>query len=243
MTPYKRKEVIGNAVLLLGDCLEILPTLEKVDAVITDPPYMNMAGGTALTFDSRVASRRVDYVTVADPWGATLEWVPLALALAEKALFSFCSFHFVAELRAAVPHKPTALISWYKRNAAPSAANAPQFQTEYCWAFRLGTGLDWRKIRTHYDIPRLQAGCMAVERILNADGSTAHPTQKPVALIERLLECGAQTILDPFMGSGTTGVACMNLGRKFIGIEISEKYFNIAVERITNAQRQERMFV
>ena len=53
---------------------------------------------------------------------------------------------------------------------------------------------------------------------------------------------GPQTILDPFMGSGTTGVACANLGRKFIGIEIERKYFDIACERIDNAYRQKRMF-
>lgn len=71
-----------------------------------------------------------------------------------------------------------------------------------------------------------------------------HPTQKPVELMEWCLAFvpNAQTILDPFMGSGTTGVACMNLGRKFIGIEIEPKYFDIACERIDQAQRQARMF-
>ena len=71
-----------------------------------------------------------------------------------------------------------------------------------------------------------------------------HPTQKPIALMKWCIEqCGdAPVILDPFMGSGTTGVACMNLGRKFIGIEIEPKYFDIACERIENAQRQERLF-
>jgi site-specific DNA-methyltransferase (adenine-specific) len=69
----------------------------------------------------------------------------------------------------------------------------------------------------------------------------AHPTQKPVALLTEIVRDfsdSAATILDPFMGSGTTGVACMNLGRKFIGIEIEPKYFDIACERIENAQRQ-----
>ena len=71
-----------------------------------------------------------------------------------------------------------------------------------------------------------------------------HPTQKPVALMEWCInQVDAETICDPFMGSGTTGVACMNLGRKFIGIEIERKYFDIACERIDQAQRQVRMFV
>jgi DNA modification methylase len=72
-----------------------------------------------------------------------------------------------------------------------------------------------------------------------------HPTQKPVTVMEwaiRQCKKDPMTILDPFMGSGTTGVACANLGRKFIGIEIEEKYFDIACERITAAQAQGRLF-
>lgn len=71
-----------------------------------------------------------------------------------------------------------------------------------------------------------------------------HPTMKPLAVMEWCLSFipDATLILDPFMGSGTTGVACMNLGRKFIGIEREEKYFDIACERIENAQRQTTLF-
>lgn len=74
-------------------------------------------------------------------------------------------------------------------------------------------------------------------------GNENHPTEKPVSLIEGILKnvCDG-VVLDPFMGSGTTAVACMQLGRKFIGVEIEERYFNIAVERITNAQRQAKLF-
>jgi site-specific DNA-methyltransferase (adenine-specific)/modification methylase len=70
-----------------------------------------------------------------------------------------------------------------------------------------------------------------------------HPTQKPLAVMMWCIQQSgcAGTIIDPFMGSGTTGVACMNLGRKFIGIELEQKYFDIACERIENAQRQERL--
>jgi len=233
---------IGNAELYLGDCLEIMPSLRMVDAVITDPPYMNMEGGTRFPDGGGVAKRRNESITVGDPWGANLEWVLPAWNLAERAFFSFCSFHFVADLRAAIPSKPTALISWYQRNAAPSAAMAPQFQTEYCWAFRKATGLNWRKLKTHIDIPRLQAGCMAMERIVETNGTVSHPAQKPVKLMEELLKIGVTSVLDPFMGVGTTGVACSNLGRAFIGIEIDERYFQLACERIERAQRQSVLF-
>ena len=81
--------------------------------------------------------------------------------------------------------------------------------------------------------------------LIGKEKDRQHPTQKPVLLLERVLEAYPtnQSILDCYMGSGTTGVACMNLGRKFIGIEIEQKYFDIACERIDQSQRQQRMFV
>ena len=78
-----------------------------------------------------------------------------------------------------------------------------------------------------------------MERVRDGNG---HPTQKPLPLMTWCVEFTTGTVLDPFMGSGTTGVACAQLGRKFIGIEIDRKYFDIACERIDNAYRQERMF-
>jgi DNA modification methylase len=81
--------------------------------------------------------------------------------------------------------------------------------------------------------------------VRGAAASEEHPHEKPVRCLIPLVAWStnaAGTVLDPFMGSGTTGAACMNLGRKFIGIEIEPKYFDIACERITNALRQERLF-
>lgn len=73
---------------------------------------------------------------------------------------------------------------------------------------------------------------MATERFLEHDGTTTHPTQKPLSLINYLLQVGGETILDPFMGSGTTLRAAKDLGRKAIGIEIEEKYCEIAAKRM-----------
>jgi DNA modification methylase len=103
--------------------------------------------------------------------------------------------------------------------------------TEYAWATQFAPGVEWRGLKTHYDIPKLQAGCMADERIV-VDGRAAHPTQKPLALMQELLLPGMDSILDPFTGSGTTGVACIRTGRPFIGIEIEERYCEIAVKRM-----------
>ncbi len=79
----------------------------------------------------------------------------------------------------------------------------------------------------------------------NPDGHREHPTQKPVSLMRWALGfvTTAKTVLDPFMGSGTTGVACVQSGRRFIGIEIDQGYFDIAVERIKAALAQPDMFV
>jgi len=99
---------------------------------------------------------------------------------------------------------------------------------------------DFEMAWTNFD----QVARRFVFRPINMDGGKVHPTQKPIALMEWCLGFlpKARTILDPFMGSGTTGVACAKLGRKFIGIELEPKYFDIACKRIDDAYRQPRLF-
>ena len=215
-----------------GDCREILPSLEPVDLVLTDPPYLNLLGGT-VQISGGVAPRINKSITISDPWGASLDWVESAWKLCTLGFFSFCSFQFVAEIRFTLPVKPVALLTWYARNKPPSANNAPRFTTEFIWAFQKSSGLNWRVLETLIDIPKLQAGCMATERFLERDGTTAHPTQKPLSLLVYLLQVGGETILDPFMGSGTTLRAAKDLRRKAIGIEIEEKYCEIAARRMS----------
>ena len=203
-----RKEVIGNATLYLGDCIEILPTLEKVDAVITDPPYGlgdRWTGGT---------------------WGANpmyddaRKW--------DKAINQ--------ELLEMVIAKGNSVILW--------GGNYYAVPPSRCW-------LSWRKTSRMETMADFELAWTNLDRPAkeflenrNPDGQREHPTQKPLRLMRWSLTFvpDAETILDPFMGSGTTGVACMNLGRKFIGIEIEPKYFDIACERISQAQKQIRMF-
>ena len=234
-----RKEVIGNCTLYHGDCLEMLPTLGKMDAVITDPPYLAMGKGISANFTSGVGKRINEKKTVSDPWGATLEWVKPAYEIADKAFFSFCSYHFLSDLCQEVGVKPSAIITWYQRNAMPPIANAPHFQTEFCCAFRKAKGVTWRGLKTMINIPRLQSGCMASERIVNGNGQAVHPSQKPVELISRLILPGIESIMDNFMGTGTTGVAAVNAGIKFTGIERDLSYFDIACRRIEEAVKKE----
>ena len=113
---------------------------------------------------------------------------------------------------------------------------------------QMGMGMPWRNQHELIAYGKRRAGEMRSGKhgnVLRAkrSGNDSHPTEKPVDLIERVLgNAQPGDVLDPFMGSGTTGVACANLGRKFIGIEIERKYFDIACERIDNAYRQKRMF-
>lgn len=113
-------------------------------------------------------------------------------------------------------------LTWFKPDAPPSMAHF-----EMAW-----TSFDMNAKQLKHSISATNP-----ERV-------GHPTQKPVKVMEWSLTFApdAETILDPFMGSGTTGVACANLGKRFIGIERERKYFDLACERIARAQAQERLF-
>lgn len=193
-----RKEVIGNATLYLGDCLEILPTLPKVDAVITDPVYPDLDYG----------------------W----KYVPI-----ESLGFPCRQFYFWMQPPRPFPLPFTAMHIWSKANVyiGDHELWEPIYEVN---GKKLGSVLRESSINSE----------MAAQ--MNSDSFFDHPCQKPIKLMRRLVRRTSGRVLDPFMGSGTTGVACMNLGRQFIGIEIEPKYFDIAYERIENAQRQVRMF-
>jgi site-specific DNA-methyltransferase (adenine-specific) len=204
-----RVERIGDAVLYLGDCLEILPTLPKVDAVITDPPY-----GIGITRSNRLAVSRGmggGNWDDAPPDPATLAAI---VAKGAQAIVWGGNYFGLPPARC--------VLVWDKQNDGRDFADLE---------------MAWTNIDAVARIFRM--------RPMNMDGGKEHPTQKPSRLMKWCLDrlADPQTVLDPFMGSGTTGVACAQLGRKFIGIEIEPKYFDIACERIDNAYRQQRMFV
>lgn len=227
---YKRKEIIGNATLYLDDCLEILPTLPKVDAVITDPPY-----GI-----SYVSSRRKQGKTemLINDDAAPFESVPMMIErlLDGGAMYLATRFDVAAKWNIAVRDAGLTLktpIYWDKGNHTSGDLEGDfGAQVEiFIFAHKGRHLLRGKRLANLWRFPR--------------EAAAEHPTPKPVPLMERMISCSTdpnQIVLDPFMGSGTTGVACMNLGRKFIGIEIEPKYFDIACERIENAQRQARLF-
>jgi DNA modification methylase len=210
---YQRKEVIGDATLYLGDCRDLLPTLGKVDAVVTDPPYGlgdKWAGGGG----GKRSSWKFD-PSEAMAWdGDTAEGV--------------------VELSDAAPQ----VIIW--------GGNYYPMPPSRCWLVwdkkqndKWTTGqaeLAWTNLNRPVRVFRL-AQCEQAN-----EGPKHHPTQKPLSLMHWCLKWVDGTILDPFMGSGTTGVACANLGRRFIGIEREPAYFDIAVRRIAKAYEQPRLF-
>jgi site-specific DNA-methyltransferase (adenine-specific)/modification methylase len=220
VNPWKRIEVIGDATLYLGDCLEILPTLGKVDAVVTDPPYgIGEAAG-------KNASRHHVFKGVmvkANDHGVD-EWddktvdgaIPLIQYIARQQIIFGGNYYDL-------PPSSCWLV-WDKENGKSHFADC-----ELAWTnLRIAV----RRIRYMWN------GMFRTNNERRGD----HPTQKPIGVMEWALSFTTGDVLDPFMGSGTTGVACVNLGRKFIGIEIMPKYFDIACERIENAQRQKRLF-
>jgi site-specific DNA-methyltransferase (adenine-specific) len=196
-----RIERIGDAVLYLGDCLEILPTLGKVDAVVTDPPYPNNAGHfTEGVETARSVIKETDARHVLAFWD-------------EIDHITSCS-----------PHVATHI--WYRTNT-----NRPD-NYEPIYEFHA----DGRKRAS-----RVLPYCVIFPGLTGIEAS-GHPTEKHLDLMRVLVQRTEGVVLDPFMGSGTTGVACVNLGRKFIGIEIEPRYFDIACRRIEEAYRQPRLF-
>jgi len=206
MTPV----IIGDATLYLGDCMDILPTLGRVDAVITDPPYgigaAKVNAHSSIRDNSQWERKNWDD---APPDGAVISAV---VAKGDRA-FIWGGNYFQ------LPPSSGWLV-WRKPEAETGFSLA---DVELCWSTM-----------------NFAARCKTLPR---RDGNE-HPTQKPVSVMRWCIEqAGApETILDPFMGSGTTGVAAVQLGRKFIGIEREPKYFEIACRRIEQAAAQGQMF-
>jgi site-specific DNA-methyltransferase (adenine-specific)/modification methylase len=210
------KREIGNATLYLGDCMEILPTLGKVDAVISDPPY-GIHVSTRVNFNKKQDwdKERPDLT----PW----------LAIGKYHLF-WGGQYFADKL----PMKE-GWLTWCKRpiDMDFSNDNRSYATTELAWR-------DWGKAKFYCQV---WDGGMRAGLAENRD--FCHPSQKPIELMEwciNQLPQESQVIIDPFMGSGTTGVAAVKMNRKFIGIEREQKYFDIACKRIEQSQAQSTLF-
>lgn len=212
-----RIETIGDCTLYLGDCRDILPSLGPVDAVVTDPPY-------GIGWKPRVTHQD-------QPWVDEIDFDIRSVLVARHHVI-WGGQYFADKLPVA-----EGWLTWCKR---PSGSGLDFSNDTRSYAT---TEIAWRDFGKSMFMVHVWDGGM---RAGHADNRTfCHPSQKPIEVMEwcvRHLPAGSDAVLDPFMGSGTTGVACVNLGRSFIGIEREPSYFDIACRRIEEAYKQPRLF-
>ena len=326
MTPYKRKQIIGDCTLYLGDCLEIMPTLRNgcIDLILSDPPYEIINGmGKGEERYSIVSEVKWDNII---NHAELLERCNQSLRMnGTLSLFSQEPFtsKIITEQHNNLPFSYRLI--WLKDHYSNSLLvnKAPvSYVEDICLFFkkydtlaqhplrdysrkifnfigeplkRINTKMGHRKAEHFFYITSTQFDLCTVDvynelikkfnidscneyipynelEIINKrfnrrfnrrfnlpdgqkyksnvlqhrkDYSGLHPTQKPVSLIRDLIKTysdAGEIVMDFAMGSGTTGVACIELGRKFTGIELDEKYFDIACERISRAERQGDLF-
>jgi site-specific DNA-methyltransferase (adenine-specific)/modification methylase len=209
--------IIGDATLYCGDCAEVLPLVGRVDAVITDPPYGINENSKKVASRGKLAAAK-DY--------GSFDWdkspPPAALIEALREMSQWQAF-FGGNYFALPP--TSCWLVWDKLNGSNDFADC-----ELAWT-------NWPKA-----VRRLQWRWNGMIRQGNEE--RYHPTQKPLEVMKWAIDLcpNAETVFDPFMGSGTTGVACVSLGRKFIGIERDDRYFEIACKRIEQAVAQGQLF-
>lgn len=233
-----RQQIIGGSVLYQGDCFDIIPSLGKVDAIILDPPYELSSSGPGKSHFGMSLNKfdSPDYKKIVD--GFDLE----IFDLLEKTclpfnMFCFCSNKQISKIMSYHESKGriVTLLVWHKTNAAPFANGVWRGDIEYCVHAR-DAGSVFRG--------NAQEKCKVFPHPIVVGG--VHPTMKPLDLIEKYVKICSfenQIILDPFGGLFTTGVACARLGRKFIGIEKDERWFELGCKRLEEALSQPDFFL
>jgi site-specific DNA-methyltransferase (adenine-specific)/modification methylase len=215
-----RIEHIGDATLYLGDCLEVLPTLGRLDAIVTDPPYGIFH---PCNFSTRGRSNLAECNDYPDIEGDAEPFDPAPILAFNVPTVLWGANHYANHL----PPSGGWLV-WDKRRPD----DLDQSTCEIAWT---------NCIKGVRRFSHLWHGMMRESE----HGENYHPTQKPVALFRWIINLrwlsGFLVITDPYMGSGPCGVACVETGRHFIGIEIDPKYFDIACRRIRDAYAQPRL--
>lgn len=207
---------IGEATLYCGDCAEIMPSLDPAPSLVTDPPY-----GMAFRSNFRIEKHAV---IANDEDIDSLVWCCGIEATHSKYVFARW------DNLVHVP-KPRSVVTWVKNNWSMGDLNHEHARQSEVALFYPGPG--------HYFPGPRPTDVIEAPRT----GNEFHPTEKPVQLMMAIVKWTAGVVCDPFMGSGTTGVACVRLGRPFVGIELDPGHFDTACRRIEAAVRQPDMFV
>lgn len=230
-----------------GDCLEVMKDIpdKSIDLIVTDPPYLHIKGGCK-SKRLNVGCRNVNSNVVSNMSDFEEQQIYTYLDNAKKKMKKINMYVFCSKLQ--IPY----YLNWALKN---------KLQYDVLFWYKNTNRMISTKFyaaNVEYIIRIYGIGC-SLKCILNDEGKAKselyqkiffydtpknkiHEAQKPIELLERIILLSSNkndTILDCFMGSGSTGVACMNTGRNFIGIELDENYFNIAKERINNIVRKE----
>ena len=242
---FRREDLAEGVTLYLGDCLEVLPTLEgTIGHFITDPPYEQRmqelhAAVKLRRTDGGPQRQALNFQSIQDIRGPFLDQVR---RLNTGWLLAFCNVEGVGEWKAAILERDLKFkitCIWNKPDATPKLnGQGPALSYECITTTWCGRGhANWngggkRGVFTHLTN--------------NPDRTGKHPTEKPVSLMSELVGLFSnpgELICDPFMGSGTTGVSAARMGRRFVGIEQNEEYFDLARSRITAALKQADLFI
>lgn len=232
-----RKEIIRDCTIYLGKAEEVIPSLSPINAICTDPPFIlsESPPGKSHFGMSLGKFEGKDYQNLTSGFDLDI-FAQLEKICNPFNMFCFCSNKQISKIMSYMEERDriTTLLIWHKVNAAPFANGVWRGDIEYVVHARdkgavfEGNAEEKKKV-SQYPIVM----------------DSAHPTVKPLELMKKYVKiCSlpGQTVLDPFMGSGSTLVACALTGRSGIGIECEEKYFNLACERVENAYRQETLF-
>lgn len=226
MTKRIIEQLAEGVTLYLGDCREVLPTLGKVDAVVTDVPYEVSQESAGL--------RTLDYGEWDGPGAGAISLAVLQSLQEAPTIVAFCHWNQLNAIADLYSDRSWRPIVWVKSN--PTVINGQHLF------------IPFGEFAYYGKLPGAWFGGNCVRSVWHGAAPTErkHPTQKPLDLMKWcVMHVVAPNgmLLDPFMGSGTTGVAAVKLGRKFIGIEIEPKYFDIACRRISEALKQPDMFI
>lgn len=239
-----RSETIGLATLYLGDCLEVMPTIGRVDHIIADPPYEAIMHASKSGMKGLVRPdgshhwKPLDFESID---GIRDDFITVSATICDGWFIAFCTSEGVAKWADPInvsPMKYKRACVWIKPDSTPQLnGQGPAQGAEHFVCAWAGTGHSrWnaggkRGVYTHL--------------VNNPERTGKHPTEKPRRLMSEIIADFTnrdQLICDPFMGSGTTGVAAVMAKRRFIGIERDPKYFDLACHRLEQAQRQDVLF-